>query len=81
MNREQAIARANREGSMLRKIRKTDLEYCEHDGPGGSWGVSDARGIYLCRVCEKCYDYKMAKYDPEVLENPGYQVDEPIEEE
>jgi hypothetical protein len=41
----------------------------------------DARGIELCRTCDLCHDAKMAKYRPEVLNDPNYRVDEPIEEE
>jgi hypothetical protein len=39
----------------------------------------DARGIYLCRVCPRCYDEKMSRYRPEVLTNPQYDCDEQIE--
>lgn len=41
--------------------------------------VNDARGIPLARVCDKCEDAKLAKYRPEVLTNPGYWADEPID--
>lgn len=41
----------------------------------------DARGIALCRTCAKCHGAKMAKYRPEVLTNPNYHTDEPIEED
>ena len=44
----------------------------------------DARGIELCRTCPDCHERKMARYRPEVLENPGYDApdlgdDEPLE--
>ena len=43
--------------------------------------MHDARGIPLCRTCSVCHQRKMAGYRPEVLTNPNYQADEPIEEE
>ena len=42
----------------------------------------DARGIFLCYVCDLCRKDKLARYRPEIL--TGYDqsdVDEPIEEE
>jgi hypothetical protein len=44
-----------------------------------SWWESDARGIPLARVCPKCRAEKLAKFKPEVLTNPSYETDEPIE--
>lgn len=47
-----------------------------------TWWAKDARGIELCRVCERCEREKLAKYRPEIL--TGYSqadVDEPIEPE
>ena len=45
-----------------------------------SWWENDARGITLDRVCEDCKTQKLAKFRPEVLTNPNYETDEPIEE-
>ena len=45
-----------------------------------SWWESDAQGIPLARVCERCKKKKLAGYRPEIL--TGYNqadVDEPIE--
>jgi hypothetical protein len=42
---------------------------------------NDARGIPLCRTCPACHDNKMSGYRTEVLTNPNYQADEPIEPE
>ena len=45
-----------------------------------SWPEYDARGIYLCRVCDLCRKAKLSIYRPEIL--TGYDqsdVDEPIE--
>ncbi len=39
----------------------------------------DAKGIYLTRVCARCRDAKLSTYRPEVLTNPQYQADEPID--
>lgn len=47
----------------------------------GSWWEHDARGIPLARVCEKCREQKLSGYRREVLTNPNYEADEPIEEE
>lgn len=41
----------------------------------------DARGIFLVYTCEKCSDKKLRKYRPEVLTDPNYECDEPIEPE
>jgi hypothetical protein len=41
----------------------------------------DARGIELCRTCEQCHDDKMSRYRPDVLTDPDYWHDEPIDEE
>ena len=39
----------------------------------------DARGIELCRTCHVCHAEKMRAYRPDVLTNPNYSADEPIE--
>jgi hypothetical protein len=41
----------------------------------------DARYIALCRTCEDCHKEKMSHYRKEVLTNPNYTADEPIEAE
>lgn len=41
----------------------------------------DARDIYLCRACPKCRRDKLSRYRPDVLTNPNYETDEPIEPE
>ena len=46
-----------------------------------SWWENDARGIPLARVCTICRDRKLAGYRPDVLTDPGYWADEPIEAE
>lgn len=64
-----------------------NLMYCDH-GLEASGGVEhfgypeyDARGIYLTTVCDKCRDVKLSPYRREVLEDPEYECDEPIEED
>jgi hypothetical protein len=41
----------------------------------------DARGIELCRACKKCWPEKKKRYRSDVLTDPNYEHDEPIEEE
>jgi hypothetical protein len=41
----------------------------------------DARAIFLTYACEKCWPEKKKQYRPEVLEDPNYWVEEPIEPE
>lgn len=43
--------------------------------------VSDARGIYIGRMCDKCRDERLSGFRPEVLTDPDYECDEPIEED
>tara|TARA_B110001450_G_scaffold211610_1_gene203265 strand:+ start:340 stop:501 length:162 start_codon:yes stop_codon:yes gene_type:complete len=45
-----------------------------------SWWEKDARGIPLCRVCDKCYEIKLSAYRGDVKTDPRYWTDEPIEE-
>lgn len=47
-----------------------------------SFWETDGRGIPLCRVCDKCRDKELRKYNPAILE-PYTQadVDEQIEED
>lgn len=53
---------------------------CDHT-PANSWPEYDARGIYLCRVCDQCQSEQLAQFRPDVLTNPSYHADEPIEPE
>ena len=54
--------------------------YCTHEGEG-SWWEYDARGLPLCRVCEKCEEVKLSAYRKDVLTDSNYWVDEPIDED
>lgn len=49
-------------------------------GLPSSW-QRDARGIELCRTCERCHDEKMSRYRADVLSDSNYEADEPIEPE
>jgi hypothetical protein len=42
---------------------------------------NDARGIPLCKACDKCRREKLSKYRPDVLTDGDYWHDEPIDEE
>ena len=57
----------------------SDLQYCLHDGQG-TWDEYDARGIYLTKVCDNCVEAKLEPFRKDVLTNPAYECDEPIEE-
>jgi hypothetical protein len=39
----------------------------------------DARGIFLTYTCPLCHEYKMARYRPDVLNNPAYEAVEDID--
>ncbi|UGY13787.1 hypothetical protein HAP48_0035225 [Bradyrhizobium septentrionale] len=41
----------------------------------------DARGIELCRTCRRCHRERMAGFRQDVLTDPDYWHDEPIEED
>jgi hypothetical protein len=41
----------------------------------------DARGIFLTYTCDDCHDRKMAGYRPDVLTDPFYWNDEPIDDD
>lgn len=41
----------------------------------------DARGIFLTFACPKCREKKLGQFRPEVLTDPNYWHDEPIDDE
>ena len=52
---------------------------CDHT-KDDSWWETDGRGIPLARVCDKCRDEILARYDPKILEwYTQADVDEQIE--
>jgi hypothetical protein len=51
-------------------------------GLGKLWKPQyDARGIFLTYTCEDCHDRKMAEFRPDLLTDPLYWTDEPIDED
>lgn len=40
----------------------------------------DARGIFCCYVCDECKELKASRYLIEVLEDPNYGHDEPLDD-
>lgn len=64
---------------MLHESLKNEDPCGRHEKGDGSWWENDARGIPLARVCEKCENFKLKKYRPEILRNPNYETDEPID--
>lgn len=53
---------------------------CQHTREE-SWWEYDARGIALGRVCDRCRDDLLATFRPDVLTDPNYWADEPIDED
>jgi len=41
----------------------------------------DARGIFLSYTCKVCHQKKMSGFRKEVLTDPNYEADEPIDED
>jgi hypothetical protein len=58
-----------------------DERPCECGSGFDSEWKYDARGIELCRACDICWPEKSKGYRADVLENPNYKADEPIEPE
>jgi len=51
-------------------------------GSDDGWILTDAKGIYVAKVCDKCEDEVKARYNPWVFS--GYDqsdCDEPIDED
>jgi hypothetical protein len=73
--------RFNTEEKMIRIPKEWRPKPCSC-GSGKLWSPQyDARGIFLTYTCEDCHDRKMAKYRPDVLTNPSYWTDEPIDDD
>jgi hypothetical protein len=54
----------------------------QHEHEAYSWWEYDGQGIPLARVCDKCVDAVLAKYNPVVLGHyTQSDVDEPINED
>jgi len=73
------IGQPNMESKMnLNELFRVSICGCGSGEP--SREVCDARGIYLCRVCDKCEREKLSGYRSDVLGDAGYWHDEPIDE-
>jgi len=63
--------------------RSDDEEFDPHKCSCGSGEYKeaehDARGIFLTYVCDKCRTEKLSGFRPDVLTDPDYWHDEPIE--
>ena len=57
------------------------IHICDCGSGKRSFWAFDARGIALCRTCDDCHQRKMAGYRKDVLTDPHYWADEPIEPE
>lgn len=64
---------------MARSQRMMSSEDCDCGSGIPRFADYDARGIFLCFVCEQCRQTKLAKYRRDVLTNPNYWHDEPID--
>jgi hypothetical protein len=60
--------------------KETTVQHRHVKGDGSYW-ARDARGIELARVCAECEPTVLARYRPEVINNPNYEADEAIEPE
>jgi hypothetical protein len=62
-------------------ILENNMRICQCGSGKESWAEYDARGIFLCHVCEECREEKLSHFRPDVLTDPNYWHDEPIDEE
>lgn len=63
------------------ELRARKFRACPCGSNRNSTWQYDAKGIALCRTCPACHEVKMMKYRPDVLANPAYKADEPIDPE
>jgi len=59
---------------------KTYLEKCPCGSGLEANAEGDARGIFIGYMCAACIREKLKGYRKEVLNDPNYECDEPIEE-
>src|SRR5215467_7414449 len=62
-------------------VKPEPIRTCSCGSGEVAFWVSDARGIPLVKVCHECRDEKLSHYRPDVLSDPSYPTDEPIEED
>jgi hypothetical protein len=60
---------------------KTYLKTCACGSGEPAEAELDARGIFLCYLCDDCRKEKLSHYRRDVLTDPDYWHDEPIEED
>lgn len=54
---------------------------CQCGSGEPSWWQLDAKGIPLVRVCNKCKERRLKQYRPEVIYDPNYSHEEPMDDE
>jgi hypothetical protein len=60
---------------------KMRLQNCPCGSGLERYAEKDARGIFLCYVCDICRYEKLKQYRPDVLTDPNYWTEEPIDSE
>lgn len=68
----------NRTGA--RTLVKYYLDKCPCGSGAPAEAEFDARGLFLDYCCPKCKATKLARYRPDVLTDPNYWTDEPIDD-
>ncbi len=63
----------------MRPISMEEYDSGRHTHEEDNWPEYDARGIYLKTVCVACEDVAMLGFRPQVLDDPNYDHEEPIE--
>jgi hypothetical protein len=65
------------------QMEKNEVENATRSCSCGSgeerWPEYDARGIFLTYACDKCRREKLSGFRPDVLSDPHYWHDEPID--
>ncbi len=64
---------------MVRIPERHSAKSCSCGSGAARSAQYDARGIFLRYTCEDCHDRKMAGYRSDVLTDPAYWTDEPID--
>ncbi len=59
----------------------TSIRECPCGSGEMSRDLHDARGLFLARVCGSCLEARLNSYRPDVLTDPSYEHDEPLDEE
>jgi len=53
----------------------------QHEHDNTRRPLYDARGVFCTYVCDRCEAEKRREFRPEIFSDPGYEADEPIEED